>query len=97
MWESQSPLQRKALATRVFHLDCNATAPAILYLDIHSAVKALIPGVLHDNQCAVEETVATKVFDRRCYHSASMLFHNPVPAFPLVVAPDHLTHELKCG
>jgi hypothetical protein len=66
MWTSQSPIQRKALATGVFHCDCNANAPAIFYLDIHSAMKAVIPGVPRHNHCAVEETRATKVFDSRC-------------------------------
>jgi hypothetical protein len=93
--EFRSPLQSKTLATRVFHFDCNATAPAILDLDIHSSVKEFIPGVLRHNRCAVEEIHAPKVFDRRCCHSAPMLFHYPVPAFPLVVADDHLIRELK--
>jgi hypothetical protein len=83
----QSPLQRNASAARVFHFDCNATEPAIFYLDIHLAVQALISGVLCHSHCAAEEALATKVFHRRCYHSASMLFHTLVLAFPLVVAP----------
>jgi hypothetical protein len=88
MWESQSPHQRKALAARVFHFNCNATAPAIPYLDIHSAVQALIPGILRHRSVRCRETLATRVFRRSCYKSASLLFDTIVLTFPLVIAPD---------
>jgi hypothetical protein len=97
MWESRSPLQRKAFAARVFHCDSNATVPAIFYLDIYQVMKGLIPWVPRDHLCAVDESRATKVFRRYRHHSASLLFHPLVLAFPLVVAPDrcHARIELQ--
>jgi len=88
-WEFQLPLQRKALAPRVFHFGCNAIAPAVFYLDFHAAVKAPVPGVLSHILRAVKKALATKVFHYGCSNSASMLFHTLVLAFPLVASPDH--------
>ena len=76
---AESPLQREALAARVFYLDRNAAAPAVSYLDIDSAMQEPIPRVLRHNRRAVEKILATRVFHSRCYHSASMLFHTLCP------------------
>jgi hypothetical protein len=84
--EARLPHGRESLAPGVFHFHCNWIATRILYAEFCLNVQALVSGVPHSSDGAVEQVLAAIIVSRGGCYSATMLFHSvclfftPVPA-----------------